>query len=57
MSYDPKCQELAEHFLPSGTSRLTVEHLAQVIQDAVEDEINSMSLEITDKLTGAKFII
>jgi hypothetical protein len=36
-SFDPKCQELAEHFLPSGVSERLVKDLAQAIQDAVED--------------------
>ena len=36
-SFDPKCQELAEYFLPSGVSEELVKDLAQAIQDAVED--------------------
>jgi hypothetical protein len=39
MSYDPKCEELARHFLPDGTSDNTVQRVAQRIQDTVEDEI------------------
>lgn len=42
MSYDPKCEELAQHFLPSGTSRQTTQHLAQRIQEFIEDEIEDM---------------
>jgi hypothetical protein len=39
MTYDPKCEELAEHFLPSTTSRRTVQFLAERIQWFVENEI------------------
>jgi hypothetical protein len=35
-SYDAKCEELAEYFLPD-TGDGKVQELAQVIQDAVED--------------------
>jgi len=42
VSYDERCEELAEHFLPSGTSRRTIRKLAQRIQDAVEREIQLM---------------
>ncbi len=46
MSYDPKCEELAEHFVPAGTSRITIQHLAQRIQDFIEDEIHDMIAEV-----------
>ena len=37
-SYDPKCEELAIHFLAEeNPSRGQIEELAQLIQDAVED--------------------
>ncbi len=36
MAYDPKCQELAEHFLPGRTTREAREQLAQHIQDEIE---------------------
>lgn len=42
MSYDPKCEELARHFLPSDTSEKTVQYLAQGIQDYIEDAIQGM---------------
>lgn len=35
MSYDPKCYDLAEYFLP-GPAEMTAE-LAQLIQDCIED--------------------
>jgi len=37
-SYDPKCYELAEHFLPNGTDDQK-DALAQEIQRAVEDHL------------------
>lgn len=37
-SYDPKCFELAEHFLPNGTEDQK-DALAQAIQTAVEDHL------------------
>lgn len=36
-SFDPKCMELAEHFLPSQATDSLKKELAQHIQDAVED--------------------
>ena len=48
MSYDPKCEELAAHFLPSDTSRKTIEHLAQRIQEFVEDELHDMIAEASN---------
>lgn len=49
MSYDEKCEELARHFLPSGTSRKTIQHLAQRIQEFIEDEVHDMSREASSK--------
>jgi hypothetical protein len=46
MSYDPKCEELARHFLPSGASPKIIWAVAQRIQDAVEDEIESQRLKV-----------
>lgn len=43
MSYDPKCEELAKYFLPSGSSERAIQLLAQRIQDAVEDELQVMA--------------
>ena len=37
MSYDPKCYDLAEHFLPNSAPERLKHGLAQAIQDAVED--------------------
>lgn len=39
MSYDPKCEELACHFLKDFTQHMKAHdaELAQVIQDSVED--------------------
>lgn len=54
MSYDPKCEELAWHFLPSDTSQRTIQKLAQRIQDFVEDELHDMITEarVGDGETG-----
>lgn len=35
--FDPKCLELAEHFLPAVATQQVKNELAQAIQDAVED--------------------
>lgn len=37
MAFDPKCYEVAEHFLPSAASERLKDDLAQWVQDAVED--------------------
>lgn len=38
--YDPKCEELAKHFLEDEPElRHGTQHLAQEIQDAIEDWI------------------
>lgn len=42
MSYDVKCEDLARHFLPVGTSYRTIALLAQSIQDFVEDEVRDL---------------
>jgi hypothetical protein len=42
MSYDPKCEELARHFLPSGVNEGIVRALAQAIQNFIEDEIHDI---------------
>lgn len=41
MSYDAKCYELAEHFLPSIASDRIKNDLAQAIQDAIEGWIET----------------
>ena len=40
MSFDPKCLEVAEHFLPESASVSLKWTLAQHIQDAVENWIS-----------------
>jgi hypothetical protein len=45
MSYDVHCEDLARNFLPSDTSERTVQHLAQRIQDFIEDELADMIRE------------
>lgn len=37
MSYDDKCQELAEYFLPAGADFATIQALAQQVQDCIEE--------------------
>jgi predicted DNA-binding transcriptional regulator AlpA len=39
--FDPKCYELAEHFLPSGAPDRLKNGLAQWIQDEVESWLES----------------
>lgn len=39
MTIDPKCYELAEHFLPDNASEEKKAALAEAIQQAVEDEL------------------
>lgn len=39
MTYDEKCFELAEHFIPNGSDD-EKEKLAQAIQDAIEDWVS-----------------
>lgn len=54
--YDPKCYSLAEMFLEDHISEdmedlrrhTLTEQLAQVIQDAIEDEIDAMKSENAD---------
>jgi hypothetical protein len=36
-SFDSRCLDLAEHFLPTGATQQVKNELAQTIQDAVED--------------------
>jgi|HubBroStandDraft_5_1064220.scaffolds.fasta_scaffold37730_3 hypothetical protein len=54
MSYDPKCEELARHFLPSDISERLITSVAQRIQDFIEDELADMEREarIGDGETG-----
>jgi hypothetical protein len=39
--YDPKCEDLAEHFLGERAPAKHREDLAQAIQDCIEDWINA----------------
>jgi len=41
MSFDPKCRELADHFLSHTADEGVRNHLAGVIQDAIEDHLES----------------
>jgi hypothetical protein len=41
MAYDPKCEELARHFLPDNAPEEDVKELAQHIQEKVEDWITT----------------
>lgn len=44
-AYDPKCMELAMHFLGSDSEKLTedeIKRFAQAIQDAAEDWIEAI---------------
>lgn len=42
MSFDAKCYDLAEWFLPNAASDTMKNRLAQVIQDNIEQELESM---------------
>jgi len=55
MSYDPKCGELAEHFLaddPMGKNKEFVEELAQHIQDSIEVWFAEVVIEMAEKGSG-----
>jgi hypothetical protein len=54
VSYDPKCLELAEHFLPSMARDQVKAELAQAIQDAVEDHLGTEALRLEHELRGTK---
>lgn len=41
MSFDPKCRELADHFLPHDADEGARNTLAGVIQDTIEDHLQS----------------
>lgn len=43
MAYDPKCNELAEYFLPATAPKADKEGLSQAIQDSVETWLNDNS--------------
>jgi hypothetical protein len=53
MAFDPKCYEVAEHFLPSGSSATLKERMAQHLQDEAEFWLESESVRIANEL-GAK---
>jgi hypothetical protein len=44
--FDPKCFELAEHFLPTGAPQRLKDGLAQWIQDEVESWLENGLSEI-----------
>lgn len=48
--YDSRCDELARHFLPAGTSEQLIEDLAQRIQIAIEDWIAERAEQMTAQL-------
>jgi hypothetical protein len=48
MSYDPKCEDLARHFLPPTTTDRVAARLAQYVQDALESELNRIEAENSD---------
>jgi hypothetical protein len=37
--YDPKCEELARHFLPNDATEREITELAEAIQRAIEDHL------------------
>jgi hypothetical protein len=56
MSYDPKCEELAQHFLSDSTlSTRWVKELAQHIQDEIEFWIEDETRRIELNLKGGVF--
>lgn len=50
MAYDPKCQELSEHFLPTGASDRLKSQLAQHIRDSIEDWLSRERNQIVASL-------
>jgi hypothetical protein len=44
-TYDPLCEELAEHFLPGAADKFNVTDLAKAIQGAVEDWLSAAARE------------
>jgi hypothetical protein len=54
MAYDPKCQELAEYFLPSMASERLRSELAQHIQDEIEVWMESESRRLAKALADPK---
>lgn len=52
MSFDTKCYELAEYFLSDGAPENYKRELAQVIQDAIENELHSHEREHDDTCYG-----
>lgn len=48
--HDPKCEELARHFLPGETREELIEELAEDIQLTVEDWIAGKIAELNGKL-------
>jgi hypothetical protein len=48
-SYDSKCYDLAEHFLPNDAPKSTLNRLAIAIQDAVEDWFAAEDASVEDE--------
>jgi hypothetical protein len=46
-SYDSKCQELAQHFLPIDVSFEMIRNLSQEIQDCVENFLSNAEYRAT----------
>jgi hypothetical protein len=44
-NFDPKCGDLANHFLPLMTTNKLRDQLAQYIQDAIEDWLNELDVD------------
>lgn len=52
MAYDPRCQDLAEVFLPSTASERLKQELAQEIQDTVERWIAAERDRLATEIKG-----
>ena len=53
-SYDPRCEELAREFLPSNINPQLYAELAVVIQQAVEDWLESKKAELLEDRLESK---
>lgn len=52
--FDPKCLELAEHFLPTDASERLKNELAQSVQEVVEDFCEMEAAGLNPIATGAR---
>ncbi len=50
MSFDPKCFELAEHFLPDKIREQTKEELAEHIQNSIEEWLEDTMTQLKIEL-------